>query len=69
MHILGGYDKILHMDRASVECFDPSMEEWTFVTEMEKARSGLVMASIDHYVFVFGGRYRHSDQYFDLVER
>ncbi|KAJ8321923.1 hypothetical protein KUTeg_000394 [Tegillarca granosa] len=41
IYIAGGYDKTLHMDRASVECYDPTTEEWTFVSEMEKARSGL----------------------------
>jgi len=66
---VGGYDKILHLDRASVECFDPGTEEWTFVSEMEKARSGLSLVSVEHFVYAFGGRYKHTDQYFDLVER
>ena len=65
----GGYDKILHTDRASMECFDPDTQEWTLTAEMEKARSGLVMVALDHYIYAFGGRFRPTDQYFDLVER
>ena len=65
----GGYDKNLHLDRASVECYDPATDEWTFVSEMEKARSGLSLVSIDQYIYAFGGRYKHTDQYFDLAER
>ena len=52
-----------------MECYDPNTEEWTFMSEMEKARSGLAMATIDQNIFAFGGRYRHTDQYYDLVER
>lgn len=66
---LGGYDKILHTDRASMECFDPDTQEWTLTAEMEKARSGLVLVALDHYIYAFGGRFRPTDQYFDLVER
>ena len=57
------------MDRASMECYDPATEEWTFMSEMEKARSGLSMVAADQFLFAFGGRYRHTDQYYDLVER
>ena len=65
----GGYDKTLHMDRASVECYDPSTDDWTFVTEMEKARSGLSLIAIDHNIYMIGGRYKTADQYFDVAER
>lgn len=65
----GGYDKILHTDRASMECFDPDTQEWTFTAEMEKARSGLALVAMDHFIYAFGGRFRPTDQYFDLVER
>lgn len=65
----GGYDKILHTDRASMECFDPDTQEWTFTAEMEKARSGLALVALDHFIYAFGGRFRPTDQYFDLVER
>ena len=67
--LTGGYDRTLHMDRASMECYDPATEEWTFMSEMEKARSGLSMVAADQFLFAFGGRYRHTDQYYDLVER
>ncbi|OWF38510.1 kelch-like protein 3 [Mizuhopecten yessoensis] len=69
IYVAGGYDKILHLDRASVECFDPATEEWTFVSEMEKARSGLALVSVEHCIYAFGGRYKHTDQYTDMVER
>lgn len=71
LHIFftGGYDKTLHMDRASVECYDPSTDDWTFVTEMEKARSGLSLIAIDHNIYMIGGRYKTADQYFDVAER
>ena len=69
MFFIGGYDKILHTDRASMECFDPDTQEWTLTAEMEKARSGLVLVALDHYIYAFGGRFRPTDQYFDLVER
>ena len=57
------------MDRASVECFDPETDEWTLVAEMEKPRSGLVLMAVDHFIYAFGGRCRHTDRYFDIVER
>lgn len=57
------------MDRASVECYDPSTDDWTFVTEMEKARSGLSLIAIDHNIYMIGGRYKTADQYFDVAER
>ena len=69
LYTVGGYDRTLHMDRASMECYDPVSEEWMFMSEMEKARSGLVLATIDQNIYAFGGRYRHTDQYYDLVER
>ncbi|WAR16523.1 KLH18-like protein [Mya arenaria] len=69
IYVAGGYDRTLHMDRASMECYDPVIDDWTFMSEMEKARSGLVMATIDQNVYAFGGRYRHTDQYYDMVER
>jgi hypothetical protein len=52
-----------------MECYDPATGLWMFMSEMEKARSGLVLATIDQNIFAFGGRYRHTDQYYDLVER
>lgn len=66
---LGGSDKALHTDRASIECYDPLIEKWSFVAEMEKGRSGLVVVSLDHYLYVIGGRSRCLDQYYDWVER
>ena len=65
----GGYDKAYHTDRASVECWEPGSAEWAFVAEMEKARSGLALVALDHYLYAFGGRARHNDQYFDMAER
>lgn len=52
-----------------MECYDPSTEDWTFVTEMEKARSGLSLITIDHNIYMIGGRYKTADQYFDVAER
>ncbi|BFZ20955.1 hypothetical protein BsWGS_23995 [Bradybaena similaris] len=69
IYVAGGYDKGPHMDRASMEVFDPDAGEWTFAPEMEKACSGLSMVTLDHFIYAFGGRCRHMDQYFDLVER
>lgn len=69
LSILGGYDKNIHTDRASVECFDPDTQEWSFVAEMEKARSGLSLVALDHYIYAIGGRSRYSDFYFNTVER
>ena len=65
----GGYDKGPLMDRASMEVFDPDTGEWVFAPEMEKACSGLSMVTLDHFLYALGGRYRHQDNYFDLVER
>ena len=65
----GGYDKGPQMDRASMEVYDPDTGDWTFAPEMEKACSGLSMVTLDHFIYAFGGRYRHIDQYFDHVER
>lgn len=69
LYFVGGFDRALHMDRASVECYDSLSEEWTFVSEMEKARSGLALVAIEHFIYAFGGRYKDRDQYFDLSER
>lgn len=52
-----------------MECYDPSTDDWTFVTEMEKARSGLSLIAIDHNIYMIGGRYKTADQYFDVAER
>lgn len=52
-----------------MECYDPGTEDWTFVTEMEKARSGLSLIAIDHNIYMIGGRYKTADQYFDVTER
>ena len=65
----GGYDRGVHSDRASVECYDPELDQWTFVTELEKARSGLALLSFDGFLYAFGGRNRSTDHYFDLAER
>ena len=72
----GGYDKALHTDRASVEMYEPESgngsagePEWTFVGEMEKARSGLALVALNHYLYAFGGRSRHIEQYYDIAER
>ena len=65
----GGYDKAFSTDRASVECFDPSTNEWQFVAEMEKARSGVALVALDHYLYMFGGRSRYNDQYLSIAER
>ena len=39
------------------------------MSEMEKARSGLALVAIEHFIYAFGGRYKDRDQYFDLSER
>lgn len=74
----GGYDKALHTDRASVEMYEPDSGgcggggdggEWTFVGEMEKARSGLALVALNHFLYAFGGRSRHIEQYYDIAER
>ena len=67
--ITGGSDKTLHTDRASIECFDPVTEKWSFVTEMDKGRSGLVLVSLDHFLYVLGGRAKYLDRYDNWVER
>ena len=65
----GGYDRTVHCDRASVECYCPDKDEWTFVAELEKARSGLTLVSLENYIYAIGGRHRGSDHYFDYCER
>ena len=52
-----------------MECYDPETDQWSFVAEMEKARSGLNLVAMDNYLYAFGGRSRHNDEYFDLAER
>ncbi len=64
----GGYDKSFQTDRASVECYDPEREMWSFVSEMETPRSGLVLATVDHYLYAVGGRSR-SHHYYNMAER
>ena len=66
--IAGGFDKSFQTDRASVECYDPELEEWSFVSEMETPRSGLVLATVDHYLYAIGGRSRFH-MYYDMAER
>ena len=66
--ITGGFDKSFQTDRASVECYDPELEEWSFVSEMETPRSGLVLATVDHYLYAIGGRSRFH-MYYDMAER
>lgn len=69
LYIAGGYDRGVHSDRASVECYDPETDTWTFVTELEKARSGMGLASVNGCLYALGGRNRSTDHYFDLAER
>lgn len=69
LFVAGGYDRGIHTDRASVECYDPKLDQWIFVTELEKARSGLGLVSLDGCIYAVGGRNRSTDSYFDLVER
>lgn len=69
IYIAGGYDRTVHCDRASVECYCPEKDEWTFVAELEKARSGLSLVSLDNYIYAIGGRNRGSDHYFNVCER
>jgi len=69
IYIAGGYDRTVHSDRASVECYCPDKDEWKFVAELEKARSGLNLVSLDSYIYAIGGRNRGSDHYFDYCER
>lgn len=64
----GGYDKTISTDRASVECYDPETQKWSFVAEMETPRSGLVLVAIDHFLYAIGGKSRYH-QYFSSVER
>ncbi len=67
-HPPGGYDKVFHTDRASVERYDPETQEWSFIAEMENPRSGLVLVCVDHFLYAIGGRSRYH-QYFDIGER
>ncbi|XP_065651792.1 kelch-like protein 20 [Hydra vulgaris] len=69
IYVAGGYDRTMHCDRASVECYCPIKNEWKFVAELEKARSGLNLVSIDSFIYAIGGRNRSSDTYFDICER
>jgi kelch-like protein 2/3 len=69
IYVAGGYDRGVHSDRASVECYDPDTDTWSFITELEKARSGLVLISHNHQLYAFGGRNRSTDHYFDLAEK
>lgn len=58
---IGGYDKIFYMDRVSVECYDSSIDDWTFVIEMEKVRFGFLLIVIDYNIYMIGGRYKIVD--------
>ena len=69
VYIAGGYDRSFHCDRASVECYCPVNNEWSFIAELEKARSGLNLVSLNNYIYAVGGRNRGGDQYFDNCER
>lgn len=69
LYIAGGYDRGVHSDRASVECYDPDTDTWTFVTELEKARSGMSLVALNNFLYALGGRNRSTDHYFDLAER
>ena len=69
IYAAGGYDRGVHSDRASVERYDPERDEWCFIAELEKARSGLVLVSVSGYIYAIGGRNRCTDHYFALCER
>ena len=58
MYIAGGYDRTYHCDRASVECYCPDNNEWKFIAELEKARSGLSLVSLNNHIYAVGGRNR-----------
>lgn len=59
----------MHCDRASVECYCPIKNVWTFVGELEKARSGLNLVSLGSFIYAIGGRNRSNDQYFPTCEK
>ena len=69
MYVAGGYDRGVHSDRASVECYDSEKEEWAFVAELERPRSGLVLVSLNGFIYAVGGRNRSTDHYFNTCER
>lgn len=69
MYIVGGYDRGVYSDRVSVECYDFDIDIWIFVIELEKVRFGMLLVVVNNYLYVFGGRNRSIDYYFDFAER
>ena len=52
--VIGGQD-LAHNFTASVECFDPSIERWQALPDMNVPRGGCAAACIDGIVYVAGG--------------
>lgn len=49
---VGGYDGASRQCLCSVECYNPEMDAWTIVNDMNSRRSGAGMYSVPHAIRV-----------------
>ena len=67
IYVVGGQDRAVHY--SSMECYDPRENTWTMCPSMKHPRSGVATVVLDRYLYAIGGRDRHRQAYYDIVER
>lgn len=67
IYVVGGQDRAIH--HSTMECFDSSDNQWRLCANMQHPRSGVAATVLKRFIFAIGGRDRHRQAYYDIVER
>ena len=67
LYVVGGQDRAIH--HSTMECYDPAENCWHLCANMRHPRSGVAAVVHDKYIYAIGGRDRHRQAYYDIVER
>ena len=66
LYVVGGQDRAIH--HSTMECYDPVENCWHLCANMRNPRSGVAAVVHDRYIYAIGGRDRHCQAYYDIVE-
>jgi kelch-like protein 18 len=53
LFVCGGYDGVSSLN--SVEAYDPTLDQWTMISSMEKHRSAAGVVVVDDQIYAIGG--------------
>ena len=67
LYVVGGQDRAIH--HSTMECYDPAERCWHLCANMKNPRSGVAAVVHGRYIYAIGGRDRHRQAYYDIVER